>query len=82
MDPVVPTKERRQTLVSEGDIFIGNLQAGGTRTLFERREGQHTDNGRCSVKANHRMYEDANLINLSTHAYDRSGQYYVEYVGP
>ena len=82
MDPVVPTTERRQALVSEGDVFIGILQVGGTRTFFERREGQHTDNGRCSVKTNHRMYEDANLINLSTHAYDRSGQYYVECVGP
>ena len=73
MDPEVPTKERRQTLVSEGDIFIGILQAGGTRTLFERRERRHTDSGRCSVKTNHRLYEDANLINLSTHAYDHSG---------
>ena len=73
MNPVVPTKERRQTLVSEGDIFIGNLQAGGTRALLERREGQHTHNERCSVKADHRLCEDANLINLSTHAYDRSG---------
>ena len=80
MNPVVPTRERRRTLVLEGDIFIGILQAGGTRTLFERREGQHTDNGRCSVKTNYWLYEDANLINLSTHAYDRSGQYYVEYV--
>ena len=73
MNPVVPTKERRQTLVSEGDMFVGNLQAGGTRTLFERRERRHTDNGRCSVKTNYCLYEDANLINLSTHAYDRSG---------